>query len=207
MFNSQSHVHTSLLLHYILSPQKKRGNLTTTNKGRRNFMTKRFGSGKFPSIRNIMAGILLNAGPMATPDSVKKSSRIFLFAMSNVKFENAANKLQALGLGSLVFLRGGKTAPVFIKRLPSEVGPILGQEGFEDLCNHEEYSERFACPSPGSITKTMKQTVVSMGLVAPELFVSQELPYFPPAVPDYVEDSVKTEPTYWVTFKAHVGPV
>ena len=140
-----------------------------------------------------MAGILLSAGPIATIDSVKKSSRIFLFAMSKNKFETAAGKLQALHLGALHFLKG-KQSPVFIKRLPSEVGPLLLEGNCEDLCNEEEYVERFSLPSPMSITDHVKEAVISMGWVSRELFSAWSTWSAKPAPGPCVEE--KYEPDY-----------
>ena len=90
--------------------------------------------------------------------------------MSISKFESAARKLQELNLGSLVYLRSNKKCPVFVKKLPEEVGPILGMGGCEDLCTVAEYAERFALPPPKSISSNIKQGVITRGLVAPELF-------------------------------------
>ncbi len=150
---------------YFITIQRK-----STTEGRKGYMTSRFGSGKFPSIRNIMTGLLLSAGPIATLNSVKKSSRIFLFSVSKNKFEIAANRLQSLNLGTLQYLRSGNKAPVWVKKLPVEVAPILAQGGCDDLCNVEEYAQRFELPCPMSVTEKMKDAMVAMGLVSPELF-------------------------------------
>ncbi len=129
-----------------------------------------------PTIRNIMAGILLLPGPVATRIAVKQSSRTFLFAVNKSKFETAASNLQALNLGLLVYLEG-KSSAVFVKKLPSEIGPILAREECRDLCNLYEYTQRFNMMSPKSITNTCSQsnpslvdTIIASGLVAPELF-------------------------------------
>ena len=100
---------------------------------------------------------------------------MFLFSISKTKFETAASKLQALNLGLLKHL-GGKhrQSAVFIKRLPSEAEVILSREDCQDLCNIEEYQERFAMPSPGSIKESLKEIVVTAGWVPREHFVSQE---------------------------------
>ena len=140
----------------------------------------RFGTGKFPTIRNIMAGILLLPGPIATITSVKQSSTVFLFALNKSKFETAANKLQALDLGSLVYLHG-RSSPVFVKKLPGEMGPLLARDDCKDLCTIEEYKMRFELPPPKSITHNARcvnlvETVIDMGLVAPELFIMKPEP-------------------------------
>ncbi len=121
-----------------------------------------------------MSGILLLPGPIATSISVKQSSKLFLFALNKSKFETASNKLEALNLGKLVYLHG-KFSPVFIKKLPSEMGPLLAREECQDLCSLEEYSGRFEMVPPKSITNNPRcpeliNTVINMGLVAPELF-------------------------------------
>ena len=121
-----------------------------------------------------MAGALLLNGPVVTMESLKKSSSVFLLAVNLSKFEAASNKLQALNLGSLRYLRGNKF-PVFVKKTPSDIAPYLTQGECEDLCSLEEYTERFNLPAPNSITRNPRapnlvETIVSMGLVAPELF-------------------------------------
>ncbi len=146
--------------------------------GPRRVLAHRFGSSKFPTIRNIMSGILLLPGPVATSLAVKQSSRIFLFALNKSKFEMAANKLKALNLGSLVYLHG-KKVPVFIKKLPTEIGPLLAADGCQDLCTLDEYTARFQSVPPKSITSNphnpgLMNSIIERGLVAPELFRLEE---------------------------------
>ena len=118
-----------------------------------------------------MSGLLLTAGPISTVDSVKKSSRIFLFSISKSKFETAASRLQALDLGTLKHLSGKhRHSAVFVKRLPSDVEPILVLDECQDLCTIEEYTERFERRPPGSITPSLQNIAIAAGWVSPELF-------------------------------------
>ncbi len=139
------------------------------NRNPRQRFSERFKSGG-STLRNIMAGILLLPGRVATRIAVRQSSRS-LFSVNKTRFECAAADLQTLNLGALVYLEGRSTTAVFVKKLPSEVGPILAEEHCSDLCNLYEYTQRFYTKSPKSITNNpnLVDAIIQSGRVAPEV--------------------------------------
>ncbi len=162
---------TKTIFSIVFSQQRRK----TNNTG---FKSARFGSGNYPTARNIMAGVLLSPGPIAIADSVRKTSKTFLFSMSVSKFESAANKLQTMNLGTVVHLRSGKKTPVFIKKSPDDIAPILAAGGYEDLCSIGEYVERYMLPIPRSISQRTKyvETLVNMGVLVPEMLNAESVP-------------------------------
>ena len=117
-----------------------------------------------------MAGILLNAGPIATQRSVRKISKTFVVTVTKAKFEKAAQRLQAANLGRLVFLRSNSALGVFIKLKPDEIRHLLVLPENADLCTIEEYTMRYNMLPPASITPAIKTTLVNLGEVGPDLF-------------------------------------
>ena len=117
-----------------------------------------------------MAGILLNAGPVATQRSVRKISKTFVVTVTKAKFEKAAQRLQAANLGRVVFLRSNGALGVFIKLKPEEIRHMLALPENTDLCTIEEYTMRYNMSPPASITPTIKATLVNIGEVGPDCF-------------------------------------
>ena len=121
-----------------------------------------------PSIRNVMSGILLNAGPIATQLSVRKISQTFVVTVTKAKFEKAAQRLQAANLGRVVQLRTNSS--VFIKWKPEKMHHLLALPENADLCTVEEYTTRYYMASPASIKEKTKAALVELGEVAADAF-------------------------------------
>ena len=120
------------------------------------------------SNKNIMSGILLAPGPIATRLNVKNMSPAFQLGVSKAKFMLAANQLQDAGLGSLVVLdKISSKAYVFVKKPPGEMRALLESE--EHLCNIEEYEDRYNMPTPASVTQRMKACLIEKGLLQQEV--------------------------------------
>ena len=128
------------------------------------------------SIRNIMAGVLLAPGPVSTRLTVKNMSPAFKLAVSKAKFMSAANQLQSTNFGSLILLEQiSSQAHVFVKCPPSEASYLLQLDEHRDLCTLEEYSQRYAMPTPMSVTLKMQQCMIERGLVPAESFKQPQI--------------------------------
>ena len=128
-----------------------------------------------------MSGVLLAPGPVSVLQSVQGLSGVFHNAVTKQKFMTAAGKLQASNLGSLVILEGiSRQCHVFVKRMPHEVPEIIENEG---LCTPGEYEQQFMSPPSKAISVKMKEHLVRMGLVLPNL------------LPIDAGEAVKSEPS------------
>ncbi len=79
--------------------------------------------------------------------------------------------LEEANLGRLVkVLCGNRANEIFIKKLPSEIGPAL--EGNEDLCSFENYSLKFYMPSPSSIRQRLREELILRNIVREEDFTN-----------------------------------
>ena len=169
--------HGALFILY-LQRKKKKSNLIPRIGACRRFA--------LASMRNVMSGILLAAGPVSTRITVKNLSPAFNLAVNKTKFLAAAKQLEVANLGNLMLLEDiSRTTHVFIKRHPVEVEGILLQPCNQDLCTPIEYAQRFSAYAPTTITDHMKKCLVKRGLVPPDAFkeeqsVSVPLPLFSP---------------------------
>lgn len=129
-----------------------------------------------PKLRNIMSGILLAPGPVATHKAVKSLSSVFNLAVTKTKFETAAQKLQASGLGQLVTLQGVARVPVvFVKKVPEEMARYLQLPGNGDLCSASDYELRFHMPTPSyNLTDKVKGSLIQMGLISADMFPMEQ---------------------------------
>ena len=121
-----------------------------------------------PTVRGIMAGILLAPGPVTLHKSVQGLSRIFNVAVTKTKYVSAANKLQAANFGVLTSV-GGKQH-IFVKRPPAEAQNLLMMKENSDLATIEEYEHRYNGQSSAAITQKIKDSLVQQGLVPPGTF-------------------------------------
>ncbi len=85
------------------------------------------------------------------------------------QFLEAANALQAQGLGTVVALsnQGGRKA--FIKKPPDEVEAIL--KANPDLCSPEYYRKRYNQPLSKYVSLFVRHQVASMKLVPAKLMM------------------------------------
>ena len=114
-----------------------------------------------------MTGILLSPGPVCNLIVVQRSSQVFMSAVNKSKFVTAGNRLQALGLGSLVAVRAQH---VFVKKLPNEMASLLLSEGCRDLCTLQEFQFRYTLPSPSVVGESVRKLLVETNLVTLEAF-------------------------------------
>ena len=120
-----------------------------------------------------MGGILLTLGPVTTLSSVQRLSTIFNTAVRKARFMSAANQLQEANLGS--FAEGFGGSGVFIKKPPEEAMPFLMLPENQDLCNPEEYAERYNKPPSCVITHKLQATLIQQGLVPPDHFKTRKV--------------------------------
>ncbi|XP_072020167.1 uncharacterized protein [Amphiura filiformis] len=118
------------------------------------------------TLRDVMAGILLSAGPVNTHRQLIRLGPKPMRSLTKQQYVIAATHLQAAELGSLVTLHGGvsRFCSVFIKKRPDEARLIL--EMNKDLCSYEKYSERFNLLLPACIGRNIKDKLIYLGYLS-----------------------------------------
>ncbi len=136
-----------------------------------------------PGPKNITAGILLTAGPVSTHTAFKSQSRVFNMSINKAKYLGAAQKLQDLGLGTLVVLENiSCNTKVFVKKMPSEVRPIMEANPSMFLFSPMDYEKRFYMPPSKTLSNKIQKHLVESGLVPQQLFCSPDSPDVKPAI-------------------------
>ncbi len=114
------------------------------------------------TVRSIMSGILLTAGPISTHSAFTRLGPNQLRCCTKEQYMQAARALQIANLGQLVTLQNiSRLSSVFLKRPPEEVIPILSMN--PDLCTANIYEQRFNLPVPSCINKKVPEKLVEMG--------------------------------------------
>ena len=118
-----------------------------------------------------MAGILLVPGPIAVHRAVKNMSPTFNLAVNKSKFLHAARELQNANFGSLHLIQDISVhSHVFVKKELGVAKQLLTLEENTDLCDPEEYAQRYLMPSPSTVMQCMVDKVIKMGLVPASSF-------------------------------------
>ena len=118
-----------------------------------------------------MAGILLVPGPIAVHRAVKNMSPTFNLAVNKSKFLHAASELQNANFGSLHLVQDISVhSHVFVKKELEFVKQLLALKENSDLCEPEEYAQRYLMPSPATVMQCMIDKVIEMGLVSASSF-------------------------------------
>ncbi|XP_072015438.1 uncharacterized protein [Amphiura filiformis] len=116
---------------------------------------------------SIMTGILLTAGPVASPVTVKRYGPRSLRNVTVPQIDSAEQTLERMNFGKAHEIKAHKTMKIFVKRPPDEVEELLQNS---DLCTFEQYRKRYFMPSPGRITQNMKDVLVQLDLVPQDHF-------------------------------------
>ena len=122
------------------------------------------------SIVRVMTAILRTIGPVLTHIAVRRNGSPIFRRVSIELFKEAAKKLEAANLGTIVEMRlaGGKPSVVFIKKPPADVQEIL--EVNPGFISPSDYAQKYNSPMLSSIPPTMAGELLSKGLVPPEFF-------------------------------------
>ena len=118
-----------------------------------------------------MTAILLTAGPVASPVTVRRNGPRSLRSITMLQYESATQSLQRRSLGTPHNIKAPKTTKVFVKRPPDEIEDLLKNS---DLCTPEQYRHRYFMPSPTRITQNMQDILAEIGLVPKEHFTKWE---------------------------------
>ena len=118
-----------------------------------------------------MTAILLTAGPVASPVTVRRNGPRSLRSITMLQYESATQALQRSSLGTPHNIKAPKTTKVFVKRPPDEIEDLLKNS---DLCTPEQYRHRYFMPSPTRITQNMQDILAEIGLVPKEHFTKWE---------------------------------
>ncbi len=120
-------------------------------------------------IKDIVQGILLTPGPVATSKAVKYA-KMSLIYISNQQFLDAAKELEQRNFGTLVQVStSSRSLQVFLKKTPQEAEPALN--AYPEFCDLETYTKRYKKGSSKAISFQLRAQLVSMKLVPPEHFM------------------------------------
>ena len=114
-----------------------------------------------------MAALLQTAGPFSSHRAINTGWR-FLRLVTIKQFKEAAMSLQQIGLGSMVQMtRRNHPSVIFVKSSPSDAALVLPSN--MDLCTPEYYMMRYKQPITKSISRGVREKLVMMGLMTPEM--------------------------------------
>lgn len=111
-----------------------------------------------------MAAILQTMGPVSTYSTCNTNWK-FLRMLSKKQFVTACQELERAGLGSSVSVGA---MHVFIKAQPDQAKQGLANNA--DLCTLDYYSIRYDMASPKVVSQSLREKLVTMGVVSEELF-------------------------------------
>lgn len=117
----------------------------------------------------VMQAIITTSGPVINHQAMKNKFRNKRFNIRNVSSQHymmAAERLEALSIGSLVTLSHGAT--LFLKRPPEDVQAILAVS--PGICTMDLYAEKYRGPTPACISWKHRSALITEGFVSERFF-------------------------------------